>query len=307
MSISGHHSKLLLLLVGLSSACAGDEFGVESTSPTGGSAGSAVTGGGGAGGSAGTAGSAGAGSTSGGGAGLGGLAGQGGLGGLGGSAGAGGSGAAPALPCGPSAKATPKLYTTLDGSVAIQVPSSGVGPGTGNGDFIGGKCASALRIKDSGHYLSYPALGNLDTTRGTFDFWMLPEHSPKDGKEHPFLFVAGRFSVTKGDTGSFSVGVNDAGGGTEVTHVKADQVAYKLGTWVRVTVTWDFTRNDQHVRIYFDQVEVSQYSSASAGAKSMQPVGASDTLVIGARGKSSLEVAGAALDDVKIYDSVVFP
>ena len=226
---------------------------------------------------------------------------------VGGSAGAGGSGAAPALPCGPSAKATPKLYTTLDGSVAIQVPSSGVGPGTGNGDFIGGKCASALRIKDSGHYLSYPALGNLDTTRGTFDFWMLPEHSPKDGKEHPFLFVAGRFSVTKGDTGSFSVGVNDAGGGTEVTHVKADQVAYKLGTWVRVTVTWDFTRNDQHVRIYFDQVEVSQYSSASAGAKSMQPVGASDTLVIGARGKSSLEVAGAALDDVKIYDSVVFP
>ncbi|MCC6901904.1 MAG: LamG domain-containing protein [Polyangiaceae bacterium] len=307
MSKSGHLSRSLLPLAWLLLACSGEEFASEAqgsggaATGSGGTAGTTVSGGAaGAGGAAGSpAGGGAAGTTPGGGAA--GVA----VGGGGGSGG--GSGGAPMPPCGPFPEKSPKFYTTLDGSTAILKPSSGVGPGAGNGTFTAGKCASALSVKDTGHYLQFPALGNLDTDRGTLDFWMLPDHSPKDGKSHTFLYVAGRFNVAKGDTGSFSVGVTDSTGGTQVTHVKVDYVPYVAGAWVRVTVTWDFSRKDQHVRVYFDQAEVPKYLAVSAGAQSMEPVTGSDTLAIGARSSTSTEVAGAVLDDVKLYDAVVFP
>jgi hypothetical protein len=295
MSNFGHLSRLLVPLAGLMLACSGEEFASEAqggggnapdAGSSGGAAGTPISGG--AGGAAG--------SPSGGGA-----------AGAAGESGAGGAGGTVLEPCGPVGGKSPKFYTTLDGSTAILKPSSGVGPGAGNGTFTGGKCASALNVKDVGHYLQFPALGNLDTGRGTLDFWMLPDHSPKDGKAHTFLYVAGRFNVAKGDTGSFSVGVNDSTGGTQVTHVKVDYVPYVAGAWVRVTVTWDFSRKDQHVRVYFDQVEVPKYLAASAGPHAMEPVTTGDTLSIGARSSTSSEVAGAVLDDVKLYDAVVFP
>lgn len=304
MSNFGHLSRLLVPLAGLMLACSGEEFASEAqgsggttadAGSSGGAAGTPPTGG--AGGAAGSpSGGGAAGTPSGGGA-----------AGAAGESGAGGSGGTVLEPCGPVTGKSPKFYTTLDGSTAILKPSSGVGPGAGNGTFTGGKCASALNVKDVGHYLQFPALGNLDTGRGTLDFWMLPDHSPKDGKAHTFLYVAGRFNVVKGDTGSFSVGVNDATGGTQVTHVKVDYVPYVAASWVRVTVTWDFSRKDQHVRVYFDQVEVPKYLAASAGPHAMEPVTSGDTLSIGARSSTSSEVAGAVLDDVKLYDAVVFP
>ncbi|MBI3206313.1 MAG: LamG domain-containing protein [Myxococcales bacterium] len=305
MSNSGHLSRSLIL-AWLTLACSGEEFASEAqgsggaVSDAGSSGGAAGTASGGAAGSSGAAGSPAGGGAAGSPAG-------GGAAGAAGAGGGGGSGGEPLAPCGPFPEKSPKFYTTLDGSTAILKPSSGVGPGAGNGTFTAGKCASALSVKDPGHYLQFPALGNLDTDRGTLDFWMLPDHSPKDGKAHTFLYVAGRFNVAKGDTGSFSVGVNDTTGGTQVTHVKVDYVPYVAGAWVRVTVTWDFSRKDQHVRVYFDQVEVPKYLAASAGPHTMEPVTGADSLAIGARSSTSAEVAGAVLDDVKLYDTVVFP
>ncbi len=303
----GHLCSLVLVTTG----CGGEEFSSAAPASSGGGGGNVPSGGGGgsAGGAPGGGGKAGASGApaQGGGAGQGGSASQAGGAGQGGGAGAGSGGAPAVAPCGPATGKSPKLYTTLDSAPEILKPTSGIGPGAGNGTFIAGKCAAALSISDVGHYLTYPALGNIGTTRGTLDLWMLPQHDPSDGKPHTLAYVPGRLNIAKNDVGMFAVGIADAAAGTQVTLVAAAAVPYVKGAWTRVTVTWNFDVGGQNVHVYFDAVEVTSYATASSGVRQMQAVDGDDPLVIGARSNGSVEIAAAVLDDVKLYDSVVTP
>ncbi len=302
--------SVLVLVVG----CGGDEFSGDASggaagSGAGGSAGSgAAAGSGGVAASGGSAGNSGAAGSS---AGAGGQAG----GGAGGTAG--GAGGAPPVGCGPVAGIKPLLFTTLDDAQSILSPKEGSGAGSfqtlPEEDFRPGKCGKAIRLDAKGENVQFDEKSNLEVKKGTIDFWYQPELPHTDGVLRNFFSSPGYWTKANGllirKTGgglgnAFQVAFRDKAGGNRTTEIDSSAYTFSSNTWVRITVTWDFSLSGQAVRVYFDGVE-AKYKSSVNGTSEI------DSHQVGrvriGNPDSAQSPVGGLIDDFKIYDRVVKP
>ncbi len=261
----------------------------------------------------------------------GGASGSGGVGGAGGGAAVAGSGGSAGADAGSDGDAsTPPgcapvqgqpllLHTTLDKLPDITVPASGSGAGTTtipSANFEPGKCGDAIRVDSDGQYIQFPEKGNFDLSRGSIDFWYRPDLSQLDGKLHGFFVSPGFESgangmvvrkVGDGLGNQFQVSFRDKQGGVRTTSVAASEYSFTALTWVRITVTWDFSLSGQAVRIYFDGAEPKYQSSVNGTPEvTSHDMG---QIAIGAASVSGGPTgpAGGLLDDFKIYGAVVPP
>jgi hypothetical protein len=305
------------------SACSGDEFS-SGTGARGGSAGSA--GAAGSSGSSATGGSSGSGGSATGGnggasgaagTGNGGSAGNGGDGGVAGSSGATGGSGGGTPECGPVPGKGLALYTTLDDEGSITAPASG-NPASAAfypADFHSGKCGAALMIDASGDYVRFAEPQNILYTTGTIDFWLYPKNSELDGVQRTYVESSG-FGTTAGvlvrklgagNANAFIVRFSDKLGVEYETRVSDSGYDLAPNTWIRITVTWDFTVSGAHaVRVYFDGVEPG-YAAMVVGPKDMTLNSTSGLLFVANDADAATAPVGGLIDDFKIYNSVVTP
>ena len=305
----------VVLVSVLVAGCGGDEFssqqgnGGTAGSGAGGSAGSGAAAG--SGGSAGGAGTAASGGSAGSSGGAGGQAG----GGAGGTAG--GTGGAPPVACGPVAGLKPLLFTTLDDGPSILTPNEGSGTGSfktlPEQDFHPGKCGTAIRLDAKGEHVQFDEKSNLEIKKGTIDFWHQPGAPHTDGVLRNFFSSPGYWTKANGllirKTGSgfgntFQVVFRDKAGGNRTTEIASNAYSFSANTWVRITVTWDFSVSGQAVRVYFDGVE-AKYKTFVNGTPAVDShqVG---RINIGTPDSAQSPVGGL-IDDFKIYGEVVEP
>lgn len=281
------------LLVTATLGCGGEEF----QSGSGGtSSGGSSSGGSSSGGSA-NGGTSGSGAT-----GTGGVAGSvnpvGGAGGGAGQSGSGGAGGGVIPGCAPKPNAPLLFHTTLDDSISVQTPITGVGPGTSHGEIGPGICDGAFEIDAQGDFLSYPGAENINLVTGTADFFFKPS-SGVNGTRH-LLSVPGKFQIVWAQNGDLVVGA----GSVVARTIPASSVPLAVGVWTRITVTWKFGATDETVQVYFDGNGAG--GTFTPGPINTSPIG-EDPLFIGANGENDASHADGAIDDVKIYDGTEEP
>jgi hypothetical protein len=285
-----------LVIVGVS-GCGGDEFGDSGSGGAAGSGGTTSTGG--AAGSGGT-------TSTGGAAGSGGTTSTGGTAGVGGTTNTGGTGGSVPHPCGAPTGVTTLLYSTLDDDAGIKNPAIiKSGSGQYNGNFIqDGVCGKAFRVGATGEYANWPAQNNVNTAKGTLDFYMLPHFNTSDGLQHRLVGIPGQLNLTK----------TDAAGGNQllfglgpdvVATVDPANVPFVSGTWVRITVTWDLSTPSQIAFIYFDG-QAATLATSLNGTKADLDFSGGPAIWVGAFAANG-NVANADFDDFKVYDSPQAP
>jgi hypothetical protein len=193
-------------------------------------------------------------------------------------------------------------------------------------DFHEGYCQpSAVQIDASAEYVRYQQevagtdddYANINFTVGTVDFFFKPAFDETDGKNH-FLFVAlssdnSGFRMRKAaleNNNNFQFTVLDEGALAGEAQVAPDKLPFTSGTWVRITVTWDFSEvMGQQVHVYFDGAEATYVDDGGTVEDIVftGPVPETDEYIWIGNSPDGALPANGMIDDFKIYSAVVTP
>ena len=126
------------------------------------------------------------------------------------------------------------------------------------GEYPAGRSGRALRIAPQTSAITFPAAGNLPRSAGTIAFWIRPEWTPTDRSEAApsgrVMFTAPRFRVMwqkKPNVMFFMTGdVVRAEAGYLWDYAVAPRIAWPIGEWRHVAVTWD--KATGHKQVFID-------------------------------------------------------
>jgi hypothetical protein len=227
--------------------------------------------------------------------------------------GAAGSGKEPTpwADCGPSHGFPPLLHTSLDSLEAIFNPDVGNGAEASTHEdptFVPGRCANAIVIGSTNHFVRYPAEKNIHTGDGAVDFWIMPAFEPLDGVVRNLVSASNGarqwLLIRKGgdDVDNALEVILVDGMGVHPTRTKPPHVT--MNQWTRMTVEWRFDNIAANVRIWLDKKEVS-YAERASGPKNR--LDADGWLFIGASSESDENAAHALLDDFTVHGYSLTP
>lgn len=178
------------------------------------------------------------------------------------------------------------LYTTLDDALAVKNPIKGPAAVSVTDSFgSAGKCDGFFNSVP-GALVAYPA-GSFPLAVGTVDFFYRSHVTMPPGEVRHILSVGKQFDIDKDTSDQLRIVL----GGTPVFTVGGAQQRLPQDTWVRVTVTWDFSANADPVAVYLNSLAVQ--SSISPPGPLIVP-----TLPPGA----GLFLGGADVGDSKAAD-----
>ncbi len=217
------------------------------------------------------------------------------------------------------------FLTTLDDLASVSSPANGTGSGavvntSPANDFVAGQNINGIRVDAMGEHVRFRetdgTMKNVELDVGTVEFWYKPNSAHADGVLRNIFGIGdpsqpGRMRLFKSgnSVNELRFEIKDANSAWRYASVPSSAYGWSAGQWVKIRVTWDSQAGigAQNIRIYLNDLEVSQYGMAPTGPFSMPAESAAQYIVIGNNYITTPVSAAGVFDEFRIYEGAITP